>query len=301
MKWHTLARTLARLVLGTCALCLIFSFRSARNPDGVSAAGGIPEGRQDSAASSSPASTPARAPRIPVLVELFTSEDCAGCPSVDSMLHQLEHEQPVLNTRIIVLREHVDSSEMDAPTESALLSDPNRRLKEYQKFFHLDDASLPKIVLNGMKQFDRSNLAEIKKAIGQAANAEPIPLQIRAVQDTSHVNSFTLQPGMPATPDYVNVYAALVDSGDTNSAPAGAEEGQSPTYSQAVKNLAIIGSSWRTDALGKSPFFLPSNLSAPPVSWRRMRLIVFVQTNQIGRIQGVAFYDFIPVKPDTDG
>jgi hypothetical protein len=299
MTPHTLARTLGCFVLGASALSLVFSFCSARNLDEASAAGLIPDGQQDSTASFPLASTSPRVIRTPVVVELFTSGDCAACPSVDSMLVQLEREQPISNARIIVLREHVDSSKDESSTDRALISDPNRRLKEYQGFFHLDEASLPKIVVNGTAEFGGSNLAKMKNAIERAATAEPIPLQIAAVKFTGHVGSFKLQPGMPTTPGYVNVYAAIVDSGDTTRAPAGAEEGQSPIHATTVPAFSIIGSSWRTDALGDGPFDLPGNWSATPVSLRGMRLIVFVQTKHIGPIRGVAFCDFAPGKQTT--
>ena len=102
--------------------------------------------------------------RVPVVVELFTSEGCSSCPPADKLLAEIERTQPVANAEILVLSEHVDYWNRLGwrdPFSSAQFS---RRQGEYA-----GDAYTPEMVVDGRAKFVGSNAREAIAAIQQAA------------------------------------------------------------------------------------------------------------------------------------
>lgn len=120
----------------------------------------------------------AQTERIPVIVELFTSEGCSSCPPADILLSKLETLQPVEGAEIIGLEEHVDYWNHDGWVDP--YSDPEWTLRqqEYVERFKGKSPYTPQMVVDGQSQFVGYNARDALKAIREDAKQTRMQVSI---------------------------------------------------------------------------------------------------------------------------
>src|SRR5271168_3144270 len=113
--------------------------------------------------------TSPNATRVPVLVELYTSEGCSDCPPADKLLTELEAKQPVDGAEIIVLGEHVDYWNNLGWNDRFSSAEITARQSQYSQAFNLDSIYTPQMIVDGRIQFVGSNGREALQSIAEAA------------------------------------------------------------------------------------------------------------------------------------
>jgi hypothetical protein len=111
----------------------------------------------------------APATRVPVVVELFTSEGCSSCPPADDVLRALARQQPVSGVQVIPLGMHVTYWDDQGWKDPASLVLATERQREYSRTFGPDRMYTPQAVIDGREELVGSDEDGLRRAIARAA------------------------------------------------------------------------------------------------------------------------------------
>jgi hypothetical protein len=223
--------------------------------------------------------------KVPVLVELFTSEGCSSCPPADDLLAKLD-TQPLPGVRAIVLSEHVtywnqlgwrDPFSFEAMTE---------RQQEYGSRFNLRDVYTPQAVVDGAAQCTGSDGAKLAKAITEAARTPKSDLAIAGAHWSGDGVQFTVHGSANAD---ANVFAALAEDSAQANVLRGENGGRTLHHVAVVRSLQEMG---KASGDAKSPLsgrVLTVRPNKEAANERgALRLVVFVADRHNGHVLAVA-------------
>jgi hypothetical protein len=225
--------------------------------------------------------------RIPVLVELFTSEGCSSCPPADKFLQKLDG-QPIQGAEMIVLSEHVDYWNHIGWKDPYSASFYSQRQSAYAKRFGLGSVYTPQMVVDGTSEFVGSNSELAGKAFQKALGVAKLPVRLSSIAaDTAntlhaHVETGTLEASLGARD--ADVYVAVALNRAESQVSAGENSGHRLAHVAVVKSFTKIGALKQGQVLTQDV-----QLKLEPGSdSRSLRLIAFVQEPQQGRVLGAA-------------
>jgi len=235
---------------------------------------------QTSVSETSGSESAAAGPRMPVLVELFTSEGCSSCPPADALLMRLDKDQPVVGAEVIALSEHVDYWNRLGWSDPYSLSDFSARQSLYANVFKLDDIYTPQMIVDGRVQFVGSNDVEARRTIGDAARNAKTGVTMSLASESAQGRTVTLAIRVESLSNVVkggdaDVMLAITESGLRSNVTRGENAGRVLNHIAVVRRLSTIG----TIDSKKDLAFTAEPVVQISRSWRRenLKAVVFVQ------------------------
>jgi hypothetical protein len=220
--------------------------------------------------------------RVPVVVELFTSEGCSSCPPADALLGKLAKDQSVAGVQVIPLGMHVTYWDQLGWRDPASLALATARQQDYSRVFGSDRVYTPQAVIDGAAELVGSDEAGIRRAIASAARRPHARLSLVAAVDGTALNTDVTIAELPVgANEPMEVKVVVTESGLTSVVRRG-ENGGRTLHHDAVVRVMVGGA-----AVGGHPLTLGARLRP---EWRveQMRVIAVLQGRKSQRIWGAA-------------
>ncbi|MEO8597970.1 MAG: DUF1223 domain-containing protein [Candidatus Solibacter sp.] len=202
--------------------------------------------------------------RAPVLIELFTSEGCSSCPPADRLLAELD-------SQAIVLSEHVDYWDRLGWRDPYSSHANTARQQMYARLFGAEGPYTPQMVVDGATEFVGNDAQRAKAELERAKSREKIAVHLARTPAGVQVQIDSSSKGG-------DVWLALADESGTQQVHAGENQGRTLHHVAILRSLTKIGALKKGTAFSRA-VEVPANAG---------RVIVFVQENGYGRVQGVA-------------
>lgn len=206
----------------------------------------------------------APAERVPVLVELFTSESCAACSAASGVLQTLEEQQPIPGVEVIGLEMPMDSWNAQGFRDPFALRQMTNRQNEYVRLFKLDNLLIPQMVIGGQEQLAGSDPAQARDAIARAARSQRALVEVSF--ESASVATVKVDK-LPSTAQDSEIWMAVTESASAD------DHGGPMRHTGVVRSLVQLG----TTGPGR-PTTYSMHLRFNP-RWRRedLKYVVFVQ------------------------
>jgi len=230
------------------------------------------------------------AERVPVVLELFTSEGCSSCPPADALLAKLAEQQPVAGAELIALEEHVDYWDHQGWNDPFSSAQWTQRQRDYAVGLADHGVYTPELVVNGRSGFVGSRAAETYRAITGAIAQPHTEVSVSVLKAENNKREwFRVEAGKlvgAQQNDTAEVWLAVTETGLHNAVSGGENAGQDLHHAPVVRWLHKAGNAAR-DA---TPSFAGESELKLDSAWKRrnLRIVAFVQEKRSHHILGAA-------------
>jgi hypothetical protein len=229
----------------------------------------------------------AAAPRLPVVVELFTSEGCSSCPPADALLAKLEAEQPFKDVEVLALEEHVDYWNNGGWTDPFSSGSFTLRQSDYAGAVPNGNPFTPQMVVDGQDQLIGSRATQATETIERAATKKKAVVTVTSGdQQPDGTQRFHVQASALPNPshDTPEVWMAITETGLHSDVKRGENAGEDLHHAAVVRKLRKIGTA---NASGATSYSSDQSVKLDP-GWKRenVRIVVFVQQRKSKQIVG---------------
>jgi hypothetical protein len=226
--------------------------------------------------------------RVPVILELFTSEGCSSCPPADGLLAKLDEQQPIPGAEIIALEEHVDYWDHQGWVDPFSSAQWTQRQQTYAAALSDHGVYTPELVINGKTAFVGSREGEAYRAIANAASQARADISISLLNSEKRghervkIEVGKLQDVVAG--ETVEVWIAVAEKALHSAVGAGENAGQDLHHAPVVRWFHKLGTADST----KAPAFSVESDLKLDSAWKRnnLRVIGIVQEKRSRRIIG---------------
>ena len=178
----------------------------------------------------------------PIVVELFTSQNCATCPPADETIAKIAHNP---DNSLIVLGCHVTTWDRDYSPNTLSLPECSERQRDFGATLEQGRTYTPQMVLNGRYSFLGSRTSDFEKSLRKAKQENRVaPIQVVMTERGFEIKL----PALPAgqrQPYELSVITYITNR--TIAIEAGDNRGKEITYAHAVSGIKQLAP-WQGNA-----------------------------------------------------
>lgn len=229
------------------------------------------------------------AARVPVVVELFTSEGCSSCPPADALLARMDETQPVEGAEVIALAQHVDYWNYLGWSDPFSSHEFSERQGAYSQAFGQDGVYTPQMVVDGRAEFPGSNSGTAFKEIERAAREPKAEVLLTRADAQANADApVRLSLRVEKLPklsdgDAAEVLLAITEGGLSSDVSRGENTGRKLKHVGVVRRLTKLGE------FSAGAFSADTDVTFDK-GWRRenLRAVVFIQERASRRVVGAS-------------